>query len=921
MYRLLSRLNEMAAGGGPAASGSGDDSPDAVAAVLRALNGDRRDETFPISESGADRPSGYLLFRIGRTAENDLSFPDDPTMSRRHAAVYRVNGKWYCRDLDSVNGTLVGGKILRGQALPAPPGTELRVGRQRLSLEYGQQPGAVTSPPSGKPATTTTPSAPSIRREPVVAPAEPWRWVPPGETVTVRDWTIPGGMLYIGRTLKSLQGYSTEPALINPSLKIAARDEMVRREAARLHQEYGYYSYYNLTYADLSPAARRLYLDWLAGGRQGADLPEPLLIVFFYGLERRLLEHDGEAASPDERAALRAEIERLAALFPGYFRFGRYATALLGHLDARRMIEDESARPDADALINLPRTAHEMPLSLEVALARMARDRTPLPADYGLAWVLHDPDANGPRRMAAQRCPDELRRLWMLRYPMEYPRGMRVSERKTPLNLAYRPASPTLYSWVSLAAPGGLHAPGVAPLKHLRTLFDACCDALDPYSRFIGKRPELRGSPLAVALLPPELRDDHEATRTLAERLQAYLPDPHAVATLDSRTLLAELTGVTSWAEPLGRAESVQAVTLLESQNIALEPDPRRGGPALAPDDGPVAITQLSSSDDTGELAAERDKQFRPLLHLLAVVVTGASGAEVNKDLAPALADAFADAVGGGNAARHAAALTYLLAAPGRVRPAARLPIAATLGPAQRERLGALLADAATEAARLAAGVNRPALAPSPALVRRLASAYRALGLDEARLFDRLHHHTTATAASSVLRSASQTNDDLASLQPAVPAAGYAVPPASADAPLFRKQERHDASDPVRLDAEAVRRKVAETEHVSRLLYTIFDEEDNHPTPLPSPAIETAPDAADGPLNTAHATLLTELMEQDEWTADDFAARARAHDLLPGAALEAINEAAWEVADEPALEGTDPVLVNREAALLVLGGG
>src|SRR5262245_61591925 len=49
-------------------------------------------------------------------------------------------------------------------------------------------------------------------------------WVPPGRSVTVAGYLIPGGMLYIGTGLSSLSGVRIEPALIDPSLPVKRSD-------------------------------------------------------------------------------------------------------------------------------------------------------------------------------------------------------------------------------------------------------------------------------------------------------------------------------------------------------------------------------------------------------------------------------------------------------------------------------------------------------------------------------------------------------------------------------------------------------------------------------------------------------------------------------------------------------------------------
>lgn len=71
--------------------------------------------TFP---NGAE----YLLedtIRVGRDPANDLVLPTK-SISREHALITTVNGRWFVEDRGSVNGTLVNGERIR-------PGSALRL--------------------------------------------------------------------------------------------------------------------------------------------------------------------------------------------------------------------------------------------------------------------------------------------------------------------------------------------------------------------------------------------------------------------------------------------------------------------------------------------------------------------------------------------------------------------------------------------------------------------------------------------------------------------------------------------------------------------------------------------------------------------------------------------------------------------------
>lgn len=52
---------------------------------------------------------------LGRSSENDLAYPDDPVLSRRHINFDFDGRDWWVEDLNTTNGTLVNGARLKGR--------------------------------------------------------------------------------------------------------------------------------------------------------------------------------------------------------------------------------------------------------------------------------------------------------------------------------------------------------------------------------------------------------------------------------------------------------------------------------------------------------------------------------------------------------------------------------------------------------------------------------------------------------------------------------------------------------------------------------------------------------------------------------------------------------------------------------------
>jgi pSer/pThr/pTyr-binding forkhead associated (FHA) protein len=91
---------------------------------------------------------------VGKSAENDLPLPDDPTASHLHAVLERFPAGWCVADLGSSNGTwLNGSRIWSSQRLRH--GDEIRVGQTRLIFrDFGEGGGAETEAEEAPPALT-----------------------------------------------------------------------------------------------------------------------------------------------------------------------------------------------------------------------------------------------------------------------------------------------------------------------------------------------------------------------------------------------------------------------------------------------------------------------------------------------------------------------------------------------------------------------------------------------------------------------------------------------------------------------------------------------------------------------------------------------------------------------------------------------
>ena len=102
-----------------------------------------------------------------------------------------------------------------------------------------------------------------------------------------------------------------------------------------------------------------------------------------------------------------------------------------------------------------------------------------------------------------------------------------------------------------------------------------------------------------------------------------------------------------------------------------------------------------------------------------------------------------------------------------------------------------------------------------------------------------------------------------------------------------------------------------ESQKVSRMICQIFEE------PETNDALSKV--AGTGELDKAHSTLLVKLGEQASWQRSDYEKLVGEIGLMPDGALETLNEAAYDLCDEPLTVGVDPILIDQDVYREVAG--
>ena len=678
-------------------------------------------------------------------------------------------------------------------------------------------------------------------------------------------------MFYIGSGLASVSSSQwPEPALIDPAqpIDLSSRDDQGRTMS------------YWPSYSSISPEARSAYLHWLSTGRQDPTAYIGYVFLYFYGLERRALHdvNEGPEARSDVADIVR-ETERLLGIYGSNRSFARYAASFLAFI-ATRDGRLESPPPTPPP----PTDRAGVSTALRIGIAQHAKSGAPLPATWALAWLRSDSEAQ--LRTPAVRCAADFDRLFMARYSELYgASGLKLRDCKTRIRVEHNPASASFGRRpVSLE----LDMPDVCaltgPQRALRELGQRCCDELDGLSRFLGRSPTGRASLAAAALLPAPLLllETSGAMRKLLDVVQPSLSGS------GSANLRADVL-IDAWSVGMPAGQMVKRDVVLLAQalqrvQVGIEPDVRFGGQALQRG-GQVAVFRLE--DGAPETPSSQYVAGSLLLHLASVVA--ATDGSVSSHEEQLLREHISRALrlDRHETARLNAHLTWLLAEPpGLTGIQRRLNL---LDETQRSAIGAFLVSVALADGRI-----------DPTEIRVLSRIYELLGLDPGRVHADVHASATTRGTAA---------DAPVTVRPAQPGSpGYALP----QQPPATRTSRRRREEPVRktaasLDMEAIEAKLKESAGVAAILAGIFVDDVASTPPLPARTSDTPVISGLGP---AHSALLHRLRLKPSWPRSEYDAMVGELGLLPEAAFEALNDAAFERCSEPLCEGDDPLTIN-----------
>jgi len=695
-------------------------------------------------------------------------------------------------------------------------------------------------------------------------------WIPPGISVTVSGKKIPDGMLYVGKYLQSAGGYcDIEPSLINLKLKVDWLSPDFQGSGM---------SYWP-SYSEIDPACRAAYLNWLISGRSDPSYYIGYVFIYYYGLERRFFGNakPSEAARAD-RPAIIAEVKRLLSIYGANGSFKGYANRFLDAALLMQMPEKlyKSAPPEE-------RAGWELPMSVRIALGQLITEGKTIPANWAYAWVILHPETR--LRTPVKRCAEEFKILFKMRYAEKYGDGMKIKPNVTVTKLSahFRTASHGI---------GAIEVqcedfPDIGmlsdPINKLYEIVESCTHSLDPLSRLLGRKPDQADSLEALALLPAEILgaiDNPQVTpikewlsKILGENQQAHVDAPELVKLWPSLT-----------DDRLTKKESISLAQLLEKFGYGLEPDPRFEGANLKAE-GKAVLFRLSKD---APKVASREYRAATILLRVAAAISGADG-EVTESESDYLKTRLEDSLNmsPGEKMRLQAHLDWLLHNPPGLAGIKRRTDLLKSG--EKKAIAAFCVGVAGADGRI-----------DPSEIKTLTKLYPILGFKADDVYTHIHSMMSSVPVSSAGFPVTVQTADTS-------VRGYKIPSAPSIDEMRRKG--------VNLDMNVVQTKLKETAMVTQILGDIFKGEEVEEI---TPVIVEIEEEIVGPLDVAHSNLLHALIEQPEWSRADFESLVKNYGLLPDGALDMINEAAYEICDEPLVDGDDPILVEMDVAKEIL---
>jgi tellurite resistance protein len=616
---------------------------------------------------------------------------------------------------------------------------------------------------------------------------------------------------------------------------------------------------YYPSYAGLKPNERGAYLAFLQSGRQLKAFGIGYVFLYYYGLERRLLI-DAQS-DPVARAEVPSLIAELERLLLTY---GDVSGSFRHYATELRDLVRGLNAVDEQAHPPVEIFPGSPPPSLVLGIARRLASAKPLPPEWARAWTCAL--RNAPRFGGWRSVSNEVCDLFDLRYSARFGEGLSIAAKPARLKLHVRGAASNRSS---LQFETDLPDPTLLD-DQFAPLLDLLKAAIDDLEPLRGVRRQNGVDAMAELIaMPAELRSVNSAATlaSLAEHVRGVTAatGQGVVALADLRTWVGQEPG-----SRFTKRQSLVVARALQLTGAVVEPDLRTSGKF----GDHVALIS------GGEVAAAPGPVYEcavGVLHLAYGVIA---------------ADGIVTADERETTINQVSSL-FSLTPFDRRRLSARLALIEATKPKVAKLLGNARKLEKEDRSRVAQALVAVAHADGrvdPSEVRLLERIYRALALDASQVPNHLH--------------LAATNSVDAGQRPTA----------------------------LTLDQHVIAAKLSETADVQKLLAGIFSENEAQTAPIAvaenneasaESGKTTLPDI--GGLDPAHAELVRHILDSPAEHVDraTFEHWCDAVGLLPDGAIEVLNEASYDLADAPLLEGDDVLTIDNSArkALLTVSQG
>lgn len=680
---------------------------------------------------------------------------------------------------------------------------------------------------------------------------EKFIWLKSEVSVNVKGITVRGGFFYFGHDLKSLDGYSAETSLVDPSLPIM--DVPMTYEDESL----GYWP----SYSSISSGCRGAYLKWLSSDRSNPNVPLGYVFIYLYGLERRVVvdnpESDikGKVSSYDlpELCLIFYEVKRLRSIYGSSNSFYRYSTRLLELISIFALAQGKELELEIEDSVN----SHlfRFKVALEVGKER------PLPSSLAFDWINNHPEYR--LKTPARRCFDLFKQLFVIKYQQQFGEGLKISPNKTMLKIIPHLSSGSLRAVQSLKF--DLPDAGIltGPFKKFIAIAEDCNQELEAYSRYLAKVGTSSDDIVGLLMLPDELFAQlklDSLTRFKAWLAEQSTQQPNIQ--INALWLQLGLEAPTKF----NKNETDFLTRLMDKIGFGFAPDPRLHHSKLQAD-SLISVYTI----DTPELRLKNaSKAFDELLLLLKLgaIISCADGHASDDEKEYLLQLLRKDSVITGSERKSLEAFVHWqLATP----PSLSLVKAKLDTIKQSEKAGIcnilaslVLADGKVE----------------PKEIKQLEGIYAALGLDKTTVSSDIHRVATAKPT----RSAQSTDASKVRLDDAIlKIHENETKDVQAMLHAIFTDDEPEAASVGMAEPEGAEQDVAEVEVMQTLA-------------------------------KQYQPLLQTLLQQHEWSRKDFKSLCDANNLMVNDVVEVINDWAYDVVGAPLIEEDYDFKVDAEIA-------